>query len=97
MEWVLLLVLALAATSLVALPLHGGDEAGEDGGRLDDERLSEQRALLLAELREFDDDLAAGRISDEDRREGRAALAPRLRDVTERLREAGGGREGGRE
>ncbi|MDP6605474.1 MAG: hypothetical protein QF664_04340 [Dehalococcoidia bacterium] len=94
MEWVLLLVLALAAMSLVAFPLDGG---GEDGEGFGIEGLSEERTLLLAELREFDDDVAAGRISDRDRREGRAALAPRLRAVTERLREAGVYREGERE
>ncbi|MEE8338273.1 MAG: hypothetical protein V3R95_09435 [Dehalococcoidia bacterium] len=92
MEWVLLLILAAVAASLVALPLRG---AGTEGEGVDVERLSDERALLLAELRELDDDLAADRISSGDRREGRAALAPRLRAVTEQLRDAGLAAAGG--
>lgn len=92
MEWVLLLVLAVVAALLVALPLRG---AGTEVEGADVERLSDERALLLAELRELDDDLAADRISVGDRHAGRAALAPRLRAVTEQLREAGVAPAGG--
>jgi hypothetical protein len=80
---VLVLVAALVA-AFIALP-RGGAPAAETG--VDD--LREQRAQLLRELRELDDDLAAGRISEADRAAGRRALGPRLRTVTEELRDRG--------
>ncbi|HJM75963.1 MAG TPA: hypothetical protein QGI71_08930 [Dehalococcoidia bacterium] len=87
MEWLLLAVVVLVAALLIAPPLWAADGPPDDGGA----ELVAERARLLAELREFDDDAAAGRISAQDRREGRQALAPRLRVVTEQLREDGRG------
>ncbi len=85
MEWVLLVAFALAAASMVALPLRAGIEPSA----IDRASNAAERMRLLAELRELDDDLAAGRISDDDRQAGRRAIAPQLRAVTELLRDAG--------
>lgn len=85
MEWLLLAAVVLVAALLIAPPLWPADGPPGDGGA----ELAAARARLLAELRELDDDAAAGRISAQDRREGRQALAPRLRAVTEQLREEG--------
>ena len=82
MEWVVLMLLAGGAALLIALPRHHDRVAAA-------EELHAERAHLLAELRELDDDLEAGRISTDDRLNGRRALAPRLRAVTEALRESG--------
>lgn len=83
-EWLVMAAFGLAAAAMVALvpwrqpvPEHALDE------------LRERRRRLLAELRELDDDLAAGRITSEDRVDGRRALGPELREVTERLRAGG--------
>ncbi|MGE0229154.1 MAG: hypothetical protein AB7I38_10595 [Dehalococcoidia bacterium] len=84
----MLVVFAAVAAALVGVPYtrrHGGDSSAD--ARV--ERLIEQRRELYAELRELDDDAAAGRISADDRVRGRRALAPRLRGVTEALRDAG--------
>jgi len=93
MEWVVLVVLALIAAALIALPRRGAHDAAADDAAADAElessALIDERRLLLAELRELDEDAAAGRISAEDRQAGRRALAPRLRAVTELLRGAG--------
>jgi hypothetical protein len=88
MEWLVLVVLALLAAGLIALPRRSaGDGAVE--AKLEQAALIEERRLLLAELRELDEDAAAGRISSDDRVAGRRALAPRLREVTEALQRAG--------
>jgi hypothetical protein len=84
MEWLVLLSFVALAVLLVAAP----GRRGRDGATADD-RMLEQRQLLLAELRELDEDFAAGRIAAEDRRAGRRELAPRLRAVTETLRTRG--------
>jgi hypothetical protein len=83
-EWAVLLVFVAVAIALVAVP----GRRSPAGIAADDGLLAERR-MLLAELRELDDDLAAGRISAEDRLAGRRALAPRLRAVTETLRGRG--------
>ena len=85
MEWVLLVAFALAAASMVALPLRTGAEQSV----ADTASSAAERQRLLAELRELDDDMAAGRISADDRQAGRRAIAPQLRTVTEQLRDAG--------
>ena len=85
MEWALLLLFALLAAALVGLPRAS---AGAPEGVVALEGLREERQLLLAELRDLDEDAAAGRISSADRVDGRRALAPRLRTVTARLRAA---------
>ncbi|MEZ4552699.1 MAG: hypothetical protein AB7U23_14100 [Dehalococcoidia bacterium] len=84
----MLVVFAAVAAALVGAPYgpRSGRAASADPGV---ERLLEQRRELYAELREVDDDAAAGRISAEDRVRARRALAPRLRAVTEALRGAG--------
>ncbi len=90
MEWLVLALVAALAAAPIAAPLRrGGVAPPPDGGeRL--EALAAERRALLAELREFDDDAAAGRISAADRLAGRRALAPRLRAAGEALRAAGG-------
>ena len=85
MEWVLLVAFALAAASMVALPLRTSAEPSAN----DNGSSAAERTRLLAELRELDDDMAAGRISADDRQAGRRAIAPQLRAATEQLREAG--------
>ncbi len=87
MEWVLLLLFALLAAGLVGLPRWS--RAGAVDAALEIDEAWEQQRLLLAELRELDEDAAAGRISAADRREGRRALAPRLRASSEALRRLG--------
>ncbi len=87
MEWGVVLLFALAAAAMIALPRSRGADAGPP----DTEALREERTLLLAELRELDDDRATGRISPADRVDGRRALGPRLRAVTEALREQSDG------
>jgi len=82
-EWLVVLLLALAAAALIALPRTRGRTT------IEPDRLHAEHALLVAELRELDDDLDAGRISLEDRQAGRSSLGPRLRAVTEALRAAG--------
>jgi hypothetical protein len=83
-EWLVILMFALAAAAAIGLA-HGA----EDDPTPDLDLLREQRRTLLDELRDLDEDADAGRISAEDRAAGRRALAPRLRAVTESLREAG--------
>jgi hypothetical protein len=83
MEW--LVLFAFVAVAAVAIALPAGPATTASGG----EELRTERAQLLAELAELDDDLTAGRISAEDRRAGRRTLAPRLRSVTETLRARG--------
>ena len=88
----MLVVCALVAAALVARPWRA--VGLPQAGRVDVERaaiaaLADERRLLLAELRELDDDAAAGRIASEDRQAGRRALAPRLRAVVEALRGRG--------
>ena len=95
----MLVLFAALASALVGAPLRsggqrGGQGAGRGGGRGasdagDPLDLIEERARLLAELRELDDDAASGRISAAERLSGRRALAPRLRAVTEALRATG--------
>ena len=85
MEWVLLLVVAIATALYIGWPHADLDEPESD----EIVTLRDRRTLLLAELREFDTDLTNGRISEDDRRAGRRALGPELRDVTERLRGLG--------
>jgi hypothetical protein len=91
MEWALLLLVAAAAAAYVAWPRE--DLGLADGSEV--EALRARRSILLRELAEFDDDLAAGRISEEDRHRGRRALAPELRAVTEELDARGERREAG--
>ncbi len=91
MEWAILLGLALIAAVLVVLPARSAVARAVDAPANDEvTRLAAERDRLLAELREFDDDAAAGRISADDRSAGRRALAPGLRAVTEALRALGG-------
>lgn len=87
MEWLVLVALALLAATLIALPLRASRVP--TSADLSEEALIEERRLLLSELRELDEDAAAGRISSDDRLTGRRALAPRLREVTEALQRAG--------
>lgn len=94
MEWVVLAACALVAAALVARPWRGAGASGRDdvaAERAAMAALVEERRLLLAELRELDEDAAAGRIAAEDRQAGRRALAPRLRAVSEALRAQGAG------
>jgi hypothetical protein len=85
MEWGLLLAVAIATAAYIGWPHVDLDES-EDGKIT---TLRDRRTVLLAELRDFDTDLANGRISEDDRRTGRRALGPELREVTERLRSLG--------
>ena len=88
MEWLVLALFAAAAAVPIGLPLRRGAPAPpppSGGGP------REERARLLAELRELDDDAASGRISADERLSGRRALAPRLRAATEALRDREGG------
>ena len=83
MEWLLLLLVAAVAATYVGWP-RGSLEL-IDGTEAD--RLRDRRTELLAELDEFDADLAMGRIAEDERRSGRRAIAPELRAVTEQLRD----------
>ncbi len=85
MEWLVLTVLSLVAVMLIALPRAASRDAATEF-HIEETALIEERRILLSELRELDEDAAAGRISAEDRLAGRRALAPRLRVVTETLR-----------
>lgn len=87
MEWVIVVVLALGAAAFIAAPWRRATERADGAAAI--EALREEREMMHAELRELDDDAAAGRISSEDRLQGRRALAPRLRAVTEALQRAG--------
>lgn len=88
MEWAVLVGCALIAALIVGVPR---------GSRVDlatveaeaQQALVEERERLLDDLRELDEDAAAGRISAEDRQLGRRAIAPRLRAATEALRDRG--------
>lgn len=86
MEWAVLVILAAAAVASIVLPRGRTEGAPSD---FDQQGLLEERMALYAELRELDEDAAAGRISADDRLRGRRALAPRLRTVTEELRARG--------
>ena len=95
MEWLVLALLAALAAAPIAAPLRrGGGGATAPDGATGLEALAAERRTLLAELRELDDDAAAGRISAADRLAGRRALAPRLRAAVEALRAAGAGPRG---
>jgi hypothetical protein len=85
MEWLLLLIVSLTAALYIGWPHVDLDEPECD----ELVTLRDRRTVLLAELRDFDRDLANGRISEDDRRAGRRTVAPELRDVTERLRSLG--------
>ena len=88
MEWLVLLLFAALAALLIGLPLRRTPALpAAEAPSL--EALREERARLLAELRELDDDAASGRISRGERLSGRRALAPRLRELTETLRAEG--------
>ena len=88
MEWLVLLLFAALAALLIGLPLRRAPVLpGAEAPSL--EALREERARLLAELRELDDDAASGRISAAERRSGRRALGPRLRALTATLRAEG--------
>lgn len=89
MEWLLLLLFAVVAAAVIGLPWAPWSDAGAEPDEASVAARSEERRRLLAELRDLDDDAAAGRISPQDRREGRRALAPHLRAVTEAQRAAG--------
>lgn len=89
MEWAVLALFALATSVYIAWPARAS--APPDAIADADELAAERETLLLA-LRELDEDAATGRISAADRMDGRRALAPRLREVTEALRDLGGGR-----
>ncbi|MEZ4501404.1 MAG: hypothetical protein R3C39_02135 [Dehalococcoidia bacterium] len=82
----MLLVFALVAAGAIGLarPSRGQRDSVDE-----EARLLERRRVLLDELRELDEDLAAGRIDAADRQAGRRALGPELRAVTEALRDAG--------
>ena len=94
MEWLVLALLAALAAAPIATPLRRGGGAPAPDGAAGLEALAAERRTLLAELRELDDDAAAGRISAADRLAGRRALAPRLRAAVEALRAAGAGPRG---
>ena len=85
MEWLLLLAVAIATALYIGWPQADLDEPENDKIIT----LRDRRAVLLAELRDFDADLANGRITEGDRRAGRRAVGPELRDVTELLRSLG--------
>lgn len=93
MEWAVLAACALVAAALVARPWQAsGGRARPDlvtAERVATAVLADERRLLLSDLRELDEDAAAGRIAAEDRQAGRRALAPRLRAVSEALRDHG--------
>ncbi len=84
MEWGILILFAILAAALVATGPLEFNAVGADPGAL-----HEARERLLRELRDLDEDAAAGRISAAERQEGRLAIAPQLRLVTEQLRSAG--------
>lgn len=86
MEWVVLVLVVLAACAFIALPRRSDTLADV----ADDEviELAAERDGLLLALRELDEDAAVGRITAGDRLEGRRALGSRLREVTEALRDA---------
>jgi len=88
MEWLVLLLFAALAALLIGLPSRRAS-AGPAPEAPSVEALREERARLLAELRELDDDAASGRISGAERLSGRRALGPRLRELTETLRAEG--------
>lgn len=81
-EFAVLAALALVVAIYLAFP-RGEEPAVEPA---DVAALRARRAVLLHELRELNDDLAAGRIADADRLAARRALGPELRAVTEALR-----------
>ncbi len=82
--FLVLVLVAAAVAAYIAFPR--GDERLVDDGV---EELRAEHRSLLRQLRELDEDLAAGRIAAEDRAAGRRALGPPLRAVTEALRERG--------
>ena len=88
MEWLVLVLFAALAALLIRAPLRRAP-AGPPAEAPALEALREERARLLAELRELDDDAASGRISAAERLSGRRALGPRLRELTEALRAEG--------
>ena len=85
-EWAILAAVALLVAAYIAWPRPGDAVAPEEPEV--DELLGE-RDDLLQELRELDDDAAAGRITAEDRAAARRAIGPHLRQVTEALRDMG--------
>ena len=88
MEWLVLVLFAALAALLIGLPLRRTTAAAvAESPALG--ALREERARLLSDLRELDDDAASGRISAAERLSGRRALAPRLRALTEALRAEG--------
>ncbi len=93
MEWALLVALAIVAALAIAGPALRGGAHAPAGAGVDPagatEELRAERARLLAELRELDDDARNGRIAPADRALGRRALGPQLRAVTEALRAVG--------
>lgn len=86
MEWLVLLLVAAAAAAFIAWPR--AEDAPPSTPPLAEE-LRAERAALLAQLRDIEDDTLAGRITAADRADARRALGPRLRAVTEALRDLG--------
>lgn len=87
MEWAIVVLLAIGAAAFIAAPWRRTRGMADASAAI--EALREEHDEIHAELRELDDDAAAGRISAEDRQLGRRSLAPRLRAVTEALQRAG--------
>ncbi|MCA9849060.1 MAG: hypothetical protein KC461_00205 [Dehalococcoidia bacterium] len=85
MEWVVLAAVAALVALFVAWPRRG--DADPVPVAVAD--LRDERAALLDELREIDEDALAGRITAEDRLDARRQLGQRLRSVTEALRDLG--------
>ncbi|MQC17221.1 MAG: hypothetical protein DWG82_03165 [Chloroflexi bacterium] len=85
MEWLIFLLVVAAATLFVAWPRAGDTSPGS----MDMQDLRAEREVILAELREVEDDALAGRITDDDRRESRRLLGIRLVHVTDALRSLG--------
>jgi hypothetical protein len=83
MEYGVLALVALATAAYIVWP------RGETAAGAETEDLRARHVELLRELRDLDEDAAAGRISAEDRAAGRRALAPRLRALSEALRARG--------
>ena len=85
-EWAILAAVVALVAAYIAWP-RAVDL--EPLSHPDFDELRGEREDLLQELREIDDDAAAGLITPEDRATARRELGPRLRRVTEELRSQG--------
>lgn len=94
METVAVILMAAAAAAFVLAPLMRADALEEDRSRAVPAEIADllaEREMVLAGLRDLEDDRETGKLSEEDYREMRATLSARAIEILKRLEEVEAG------